>query len=242
MIKVLEDNNCDIVQFGYYRVDADGNIIDECSWPRLELNSSHDVFKYFAEADDVVWYSWDKIYRRELFFDIEWSSTTRGEDYFRTPQLFAKAEKFIAVPYILYYYLQRKDSSNRSTYADKIKLEDLIKAYSFIVEFTQQKFPEFLPEILWRKLNRIIAPFTNYRLIGLDDYHEILDGLHEKICAADVRLKDELKRRGVKRVRLKSYNFKKRIKAYICVQFPKLVMLELKIRFAVYKLKLKFKN
>ncbi|MBQ6909223.1 MAG: type I 3-dehydroquinate dehydratase, partial [Synergistaceae bacterium] len=67
-IKVLEENNLDMVQFGYYDVYTDGRIIEAHKLQPVKFNNARDSFKNFASIIiDHLTLLWDKVYKRELF-------------------------------------------------------------------------------------------------------------------------------------------------------------------------------
>ena len=152
-IKILEENNCDVVQFGIKLVDLDGKFIDEWARHDMTFNNSQEIYKYFlTDKTSPTWNVWDKVYKRSLFEDITWLKISALEDYCVSAQIFAKANKLITINKFLYNYVQRSDSTGNLQKVTKAKLDDMLMAQDLVMNLTGQKFPELLPEALVREM------------------------------------------------------------------------------------------
>ena len=197
-IKVLEENNCDMVQFGIYDVELGGEIIGKWQRDNITLNSTHDIYLYFLTSEVASWPLVDKVYKRSLFENIEYLKISMMEDYSISAQLFAKAQKFMAIDEYLYYYVKNSASLCRSD-DNNLKVRnrnDRLSAFDFVIDLTQNKFPEFLPEAIALKLGNIEAIFANYFLSDCSDRREVMQQFTE-IYKHDYKImKSELKRQG----------------------------------------------
>ncbi|MBQ3626084.1 MAG: glycosyltransferase family 2 protein, partial [Synergistaceae bacterium] len=176
-IKVLEDNEADMVMFGCYVIEPDGNILQEFKWPEIVINKPENIFAYFAKTKDPTWSMWSKVYKRGIFEDIEWPKINMSEDYFISAQLFAKAQKFASMDKIFYYYVQQPDSLCHQPYTNSVKRSDIIQAHNSVIKLTSNKFPEFLPEILWRRVESIYNILINYISQGYNGWREVTEQL-----------------------------------------------------------------
>ncbi|PEL07024.1 glycosyltransferase [Bacillus sp. AFS017336] len=76
---------------------------------------------------------WNKLYKRDLFDNLEFEENKIHEDEFIAHQLLYKSSKVTYLPIQLHFYLQRKDSITQSGFC--IKQLDFIKAYKERVKF-----------------------------------------------------------------------------------------------------------
>ena len=234
-VKILEDNNCDMVQFGFYLVDLDGKILQEFCQPDFKAESRRESFKYFSAS--AAWYSvWSKVYKRSLFENIEWPPNRTAADYGLSAQTFARAEKFININKIFYYYVKNPDSITQVEFKNKSRKDDLIMSYDFVINFTAKTFPEFLPEALYRKIEIMQHVFTSYlNLRGGDtsEHQEILKQ-SAKLMREDLRkLNSELKTQGRE---LDKYNFKARIYLWMNAHCPRFYEFYLTTRLKIHEL------
>ena len=235
-IQVLEENDCDMVQFGCYVISPDGKILMEVKWPSLILTGSYEIFSYFAKMKDPTWSMWSKVYKRAVFENIEWPKINMTEDYHLSAQLFAKAQKFASIPEIFYYYVQNDASICHRPY-DKSKRDDIITAYNFVIDLTQNKFPEFLPEAIARKLQAIAAILVKYVLSNYSDRQEVMRQFTE-IYQYDYKLmQTELKRQGrslyVKDLKISR---KQKIHMWLLMHCPRLYKIYLTTRLKIHAL------
>ena len=233
-IKVLEENDCDMVQFGYYEVMPDGKILNERSSQDLKLYSPREIFKYFitGQTNPAVW---NKIYKREIFDGVEWPKINMAEDCCISSQTFAKAQSLVSINQSFYYYVQQEASIVHQPY-NKSKRDDIFTACNFVINLTQNKFPEFLPEAILRKLGSIEAVIANYLLSDYSDRREVLRQFTE-IYKQDYKLmKAELKRQG-RSIALKiSLRLKQKIHILLLIHCQTLYKIYLRTRLKIHAL------
>ncbi len=229
-IKVLEENDCDIVQFGLYEVSVDGKILREHKRIPAEFNNSREVFLYFIGAQR--WNLVDKVYKRSLFENMEWLKISMAEDMSISAQLFAKAQKLVAIEEPFYYYVDNPASITHMHDTDKSKKDDILKAQNFVINFTERNFPEFLPEILWSFM-RSLQYIATRSAFGFNNevfyqYVEVTKGYYNKFIS-------ELKKQGGNpkaRPGLGgyfNYNIRKKFRLWLFIKFPVLSVMRFKI-------------
>lgn len=75
----------------------------------------------------------NKLYRREMFDNLEYEKGRLHEDEFIAHKLLYRGKRITYVPVDLYYYLQRKEGIIRSGFS--MKKLDAVEAYSIRIEF-----------------------------------------------------------------------------------------------------------
>lgn len=111
MMQIMREKLCDIVQCSYERVYADGKRV--CC-PQYSLMTDGESVqyrlydkKYVPEPFDIAW---NKLYKRQLFYDIAYPVGRLHEDMATTYKIFYGANKIAVIPDVLYYYRIREGS------------------------------------------------------------------------------------------------------------------------------------
>ena len=240
-IKVLEENDLDAVQFGVNLVTPDGKILSQDRPHEFKLNNSRDNFLYALTLAGALW---NKVYKRKLFENLEWPKVIHFEDTPMTIQIFANAQNFMTMNEPFYYWVQRPSSGSHRPDMNKFKA-DAETSTNFMVDFTRKNFPEFLPEILWRRLlilERVFMDYADASSKELPDRSANLKILTQEIRACYKDFKLELKNQNSninsrpiingRRVILN----KMRLKTLVFANFPSMAVLYSKIRFKIRRL------
>ena len=227
-IKVLEENNLDMVQFGYYDVYTDGRIIEAHKLQPVKFDGGHGAFKYYvSNIISNITLVWDKVYKRELFENLEWPKVSYTEDYCTDTQLFAKVKKFAAMEDVFYYHTRNPDSVCNSKVLNKQRITDLLSGINFVNEFTAQATPEFLPEIL------CYSTYINSTIEASSSDKQC----KKKLYSDNKRMHSELKKQG-RRLYINNMNLtrKQRIYLWLLIHCPRFYRAYLKARIAINKL------
>ena len=226
-IKILEENDCDMVQFGIYDVDLDGQIVGKRRRENITLNSPKEAYRYFLTNKVEPWPVVDKVYKRSLFENIEWPKISMMEDYCISAQLFAKAQKFMSINEYLYYYVKNPASLCRND-DNNLKARnrtDIFAACDFVMNLTGQKFPQLLPEAFFREMN-FTASFSR------DFWPEV----SEAIRRSYINMRSTLKACGIEFKILNSANRKELIHAHFMAYYPRFYKFYLKTRLKIHAL------
>ena len=240
-IKVLEENNLDMVQFGYYDVTTDGKILGEHKLRPVKFENTRDSFKNFASIIiDHLTLLWDKVYKRELFENLEWPKVSYTEDYCTDGQLFAKAGKFMSIEDIFYYHTRNPDSVCNSKVLNKQRIEDLITGANFVYSFTEKAMPEFLPEILYYSYYLAYNNFTNiantFYNYNIDNDHKLIRQCYSIMNRDHKRMKQELKAQGRELYCNKKLIRKTKVHLSLLIHCPSLYKFYLKTRLKIHAL------
>ena len=240
-IKVIEENNLDIVQFGVNLVTPDGKLLGQDKPAQIKLNNSRDNFLYALTLAGALW---NKVYRRSVFENVEWPKLTHFEDTPMTIQLLAHAKNFMTMSEPFYYWVQNPNSGCHRPDMSKFKI-DAETSSSFMVDFTRKNFPEFLPEILWRKLLIIERVFMDYAAASEQEEperSENLKNLNQEIRKTYAEFKAALNEQGSSISDRPTINGRRvildkmRLKTLVFANFPVAAVLYSKLRLKIREL------
>ena len=212
-IKVLEANDCDIVQFGIKRVNFNGKILGLWSRKDLTFNSPQEAYRYFLTDLVPTWNVWDKVYKREIFNNLIWPKVSALEDYCMSAQIFAKAQKIMTINKLFYNYVQHPGSTLRLNSFEQSKCDEGNTSLALVINLTQNKFPDLLPEAIARKI--LFTANTD-----ADDYK---------------LMKAEFKRQGRRNILLE-LSLKHKIYLWLLMHCPRLYKIYLRTRLKIHAL------
>ena len=232
-IKILENNHCDMVQFGSNLVDLDGNVIKKWIREELTFNNPRDAYLYFLTYKTATYGVWDKVYKRAMFDNIYWLKISALEDFQILAQLFAKSEKFMTISNLFYYYVQHSNSTMHKASPNNSNQANSTAATDLVVNLTQEKFPELLPEAIW---HRIVLYHIN--VCSAMDYSDkqIVKQNVQSLLTDYKRMSIELKKQGRKLYIAKKMRLKQNMKIWLLVYCPKLYKVYLTTRLKIHAL------
>lgn len=139
MLKHMKEKKADISICGRYIEYENGKSDKWVNEKFLEMNKKESLI-YLNSFYDFDMASWDKIYRKELFNNLDFPFGKKCEDAYTTYLLFEKSDKIIYIPICFYHYFQRSGSISRNNklnldyiYAAKAQMEYFIKNYPDLV-------------------------------------------------------------------------------------------------------------
>lgn len=231
VIKALEENDCDIAQFGVNFVDLDGKIIKDWRRDSIMFNSSHDIYLYFLTNIVPTWSLIDKVYKRSMLENLKWLKISCLEDYSVSAQIFAKAQKFITINNFLYNYVQ---NDNSLMHKGSMKSDsDALSASELVVKLTHENFPEFLPEAIWHKI-----VLYHINVCSAMDYSDkqIVKQNVQSLLTDYKQMSLELKKQGRKLYIAKKMKLKQNMKIWLLVYCPNLYKVYLTTRLKIHAL------
>lgn len=112
LYKLCESNDCDIAMCDFLMITDHSQKLLPQKTKKVEIFSKLETMDRLCENMNIIryWITWDKIYRRELFNDVEYPVGVIHEDMYTTYKLLWKSKKTAVTNLYLYYYLQREDS------------------------------------------------------------------------------------------------------------------------------------
>ncbi len=131
LYNICEEYNCDIAMCDYLMTNEKSSLLPPQQTFSVKVYNQKEIFKEFFKESNLVrfWVSWDKMYRRELFDEIQYPIGRIHDDMFTTHKLFGKAEKIAVTNKYLYYYFQREGSitGRNNTIEERIDVIEAIK-------------------------------------------------------------------------------------------------------------------
>ena len=111
LYKEICDNSADIAICGYRTVGIRNKDYKLCnaSW------NKDDALQKLVENKVLTSHLWNKLFKKELFLDLEFELGKRYEDVRIIHKLFLRAKKVVAIEEILYDYYVREDSITGTT-------------------------------------------------------------------------------------------------------------------------------
>ena len=152
MIETLYENliktGSDISICDFFQVKENENIKIKKIENAVKIMNKQECLKkllYHKYKLDIV--TWNKLYKQELFNNIEFPEGKIYEDFATIPFLIDNSNKICCTKQKLYFYVQRNGSiNNKSKYNFKIK--DLIENLKIMEEFIEDKYSEIYNEII----------------------------------------------------------------------------------------------
>lgn len=134
-----QDAKIDILNFGYRKVNEDGNLICIKSYDKPDLTVREALIEVLMDRN-INSFAWSNIYKKELFEGINFPVNTYFEDKYTTYKIYDRAKKIVVVPEQYYNYLVRPGSICNEKQLSKIikgLLDNgfaLLEQYNFAVK------------------------------------------------------------------------------------------------------------
>lgn len=139
MIKNMISHKANISIVNRYYVFEDGEEL-----LRYSINEPIKIMNNIEAIEEMNSFStfdmaaWDKLYEKNLFYDIKFPVGKLSEDFYIMYLLFEKCERIVFDSRPLYYYFQRNNSISRNK---KINF-DFAKAAKEQMEYIEKKYPQ----------------------------------------------------------------------------------------------------
>lgn len=164
---IAEKYSADVVSFAHYILNNDKVICDYSN--EEKVFDSISAIKELLLDDKIRNYSWEKLWKRELFNDIKFPEGKNFEDIATTPFLFEKANKIVLYDYPNYYYRQREGSILH------IPSEELSISYidtTLAVNRYMKKYPELEQYCNYSIVAATIRVYNDIALYELKDLYK----------------------------------------------------------------------
>lgn len=140
LLNLQQKTDADIVSCNYvlaydYPTEIKNSKIKECIFTRNEALKNYLELGVFSRINDYS--AWKKIYKKELFNNIEFPNGMLFEDMPTNFRLIQKCSKYVYSTKICYFYFQNSVSITRNQYSKRHN--DLIKSSEMIGLYAQQE-------------------------------------------------------------------------------------------------------
>lgn len=140
----LEEYKADIAQIGHFVV-SDDKIVDKVHADgECILLRENEIVKAIIGDELINSFTWDKLYRRELFDNFEFINLSYHEDLASMSILLSKCKIYVCNNIPLYYYIRNVDSISHTL--TPIKYYDSYRAYKIREQVVSHYCPEMFQE------------------------------------------------------------------------------------------------
>ncbi|HEM3684360.1 TPA: glycosyltransferase family 2 protein [Streptococcus suis] len=176
----LVQQNASVAIAGFSKVDENGTILKKelLENEELVLTGREVCKKLHSEKGQVFVVAWNKLYKKELFSNVQYAKGKIHEDEYIVYQLFYDLDRIAVVNDSLYYYVERQESITRTQMTD-LRFECLIEYQLLRIDFfnskndselmtlNQQAFLLFVIQFLEQNRSEFVTPEKKARLRGL---------------------------------------------------------------------------
>ena len=152
-----KDNNCEVVQGGFYYAYDDHLLYDAQYKEPFVLDRSEAMFR-LIQNDYVKNFAWGKLYKSEIAKRYPFPKGKYFEDSYWQHLVMNEITNYGIVPTPLYYYRQHSSSISGEF---SIKNLDLLKGYEERLKFVQNFYPKYL-DVMSAKLWLMGFSFTEF--------------------------------------------------------------------------------
>lgn len=199
MLKILEENDADIIQCGTkFRSCSTGNIIEISHCDKNEVDNTEKlIYNYLTGKVTTV--MWDKLYRSNLFDGIRFPDVYCREDVYILHEILGCCKNFVLIPQCLYIQNIREGSTERIGFNIE-KLKVTRHALERTKEYIKINFPQHcylmnlsLVDMYYGFLKEIVSSGVKTNKII---YTEVLNELKNELKVIDnTKLNDDQKSR-----------------------------------------------
>lgn len=154
MIKTAEEYQADTVVIGFFRIRGENMWAFYIEKP--QIFNSHDALAALIENAWMKNYSWNKLYNRKLFSNVNYPNGQIFEDIPVAYKLFDKSNKIVVLNQIKYYYVAHTGSS-----VTKVTLNDYfdycIGHQNRYYELSE-KYPDLKRQLLSQYISQTLNP------------------------------------------------------------------------------------
>ncbi|QLL74723.1 glycosyltransferase family 2 protein [Lactobacillus crispatus] len=168
---IVEYNNSDVFIFRYKMFSNDFEIEDINPPQTVKKLNLPQAMKTLLNMEYAS-FAWNKIFKKNLFEDLEFPVGRNYEDMSIMYKIYEKANNITLLPGILYYYRQRQASILHN---NSIKnLRDAAIAHYEMYKFMKLNFPDLSTQLERDTVIRIISYFHRLPKKSIDSHNELV--------------------------------------------------------------------
>jgi len=171
LLNCLKNNNADIAICNFIEeLEDEPKKVEKEDKYELLMFSKMDALHQLILDKKITNHAWNKLYKLELFNNVEYPNGRNMEDIATTYKLFEKCDKIVYSSKIGYHYIQR--SSSIMGNLSKKRILETEKSYSERNEYLIKKYPILKEQI---DIDNLKLYKTLCYLAALGDFNELLD-------------------------------------------------------------------
>lgn len=121
LMEIIETESCDIIESGYILINEHEEVIDRRVLISENNEGTNQCLEAYLSNKNSEAFLWNKIYRRELFGDVDYPELKYSEDYLWNVIFYSRCKKSITVDLAYYYYYKNMNGAcNNSNYRQKV--------------------------------------------------------------------------------------------------------------------------
>ena len=159
----LNNEDIDISEYTYSCVN--GNVIQKIDIRNKKVFDDNVLIHFFRSKYSNN-FLWNKIFKRELFDNVEFPKLFAGEDSCVLVQLFSKAKSYISYNEGIYYYVNNENGLCNSPVS--LKSLDEIKADYFKLDFIKNNNKFFISDVAVAACGHISITFDKIYYSSID--------------------------------------------------------------------------
>lgn len=115
LVSVMVEKQADIVECACRHVDEEGRLLRDSARKSVVLTGQRSCVKNCVQRKNIGDYMWNKIYKRKLFRGIQFPNLKYSEDFYVNVRVYAKANKVVILPDLLYNYTIHEGQATSTT-------------------------------------------------------------------------------------------------------------------------------
>ena len=148
---------------------SENEIASFCDSNEIKVFNTIDAYREYTICREISRMVWDKVFKSDLFCDIEFPEGLLAEDYAVTCKVLSKAKEVVTIDKVLYYYNRRLESSTGKASAKMIIDNYNIACRNYT--FGYEHFPVLKKELNTEYLKNLLT--TCSRSINIDKNKEL---------------------------------------------------------------------
>ena len=160
----------DILEFGYRKVDLNGEIISNHPMIHTQYTNANCV-EYYVDQRNTTNYLCNKVFSAKMFQGVHFPHLYAGEDAAVLLQLFVNARSYVSVSDIYYNYVMSPKSLCRAPF--NIKKLDVVKSDDFMYDYLSKVRPDLCDKLAYAISARNAVLYCELMLSEVEEKEQI---------------------------------------------------------------------
>lgn len=165
MLHAIIKHNADVAECGYFTCDSNYKNIRKYELINSVIDGEYMCSYLYLTGENTTNFNVNKLYKRELLYDIRYPNVRYSEDYWLNVRVFYKCKRKVTLKDCYYYYVMSDQSAVRQEF-DYSKRKDTIKVALDLYDFHSTRFTNLTPFIALYLCRYILYFYQNINLIN----------------------------------------------------------------------------